>query len=69
MAKLLSALLFSAALMLGLGASSSVTHACPMKNIQAKKAYSPVQVAMEESDEGADESASNEEERDDEKSE
>jgi hypothetical protein len=68
MAKLLSTLLFAAALMLGLGAGSSMTHACPMQSAQAENS-SPVQLAMEEADEGSDNAAHDETESDEEKSE
>jgi hypothetical protein len=68
MAKLLSTLLFAAALMLGLGATSSLTHACPMQSAQVEDS-SPVQLAMEEADEGSDAAAYDEPEGDEEKSE
>ena len=57
MPKLLSMLLFAAALTLGLGAGPSSTFACPMQNAQAESASSPVQLAMEEPDEGSDKAA------------
>lgn len=57
MPKLLSTLFFAAALMLGLGAGSSATYACPMQNAQAESASSPVQLAMEEPTEGSDKAA------------
>ena len=60
MAKLLSTLLFAAALMLGLGTAPSMTLACPMQSAQAENA-SPVQLAMEDSDEGSDEGSDDEE--------
>lgn len=61
MAKLLTALFFAAALMLGLGIGPSMTYACPMQSAQTEKAASPVRLAMEDSDD--------EEEGDEEKSE
>jgi hypothetical protein len=61
MAKLLSALLFAAALLLGWGAGPAMTYACPMQSAQAEKASSPVQLAMEESDEGSDEGSDDDE--------
>lgn len=61
MAKLLSALLFAAALLLGLGAGPAMTYACPMQSAQAETASSPVQLAMEESDEGSDEGSDDDE--------
>ncbi|MDJ0514113.1 MAG: hypothetical protein QNJ62_11790 [Methyloceanibacter sp.] len=69
MAKLLSCLLFAAALMLGLGSGPSMTHACPMQSAQAETNSSPVQLAMEEADEGSAKAAYDEEEVDEEKSE
>lgn len=69
MAKLLSALLFAAALVFGLGAAPSITYACPMQSAQTENASSPVQLAMEESDEDSDEGSDDEEEGDEEKSE
>ena len=69
MARLLSCLLFAAALMLGLSSGSSLTHACPMQNAQAETKSSPVQLAMEEADEGSDKAAYDEQEVDEEKSE
>jgi hypothetical protein len=68
MAKLLSTLLFAAALMLGLGTAPSMTHACPMQSAQAENA-SPVQLAMEEGDEASDKPAYDETEGDEEESE
>lgn len=69
MAKLLSALFFAAALMLGLGAGPSLTYACPMQNAQAEKDSSPVQLAMEESDEHSSEASNSADDVDEEKSE
>lgn len=69
MAKLLTALFFAAALMLGLGIGPSMTYACPMQSAQTENAYTPVQLEMEESDEGSDEDSDDEEEGDEEKSE
>ena len=54
MAKSLSALLFAAALMLGLGAGPSMTYACPMQSAQTESTSSPVQLAMEETDKSSD---------------
>lgn len=68
MAKLLSTLLFAAALMLGLGTSASTTDACPMQSAQAENS-SPVQLAMEETEDGSDKAARDETEGDKEKSE
>ena len=68
MAKLLTALFFAAALMLGLGTGASMTYACPMQSAQAENS-SPVQLAMEEADEGSDKAAYDETEGDEEKSE
>ena len=69
MAKLLTALFFAAALMLGLGIGPSMAYACPMQSAQTEKAASPVQLAMEDSDEGSDEGSDDEEEGDEETSE
>ena len=69
MVKLLSALLFAAALMLGLGTGPSMTHACPMQSAQTESASSPVQLAMEEAAEASDKAAYDEKEGDEEKSE
>ena len=60
MDKLLSTLLFAAALILGLSTTPSMTHACPMQSAQAEDS-SPVQLAMEDSDEGSDEGSDDEE--------
>jgi hypothetical protein len=68
MAKLLSTLLFAAALMLGPGIAPSMTHACPMQSAQAENA-SPVQLAMEEGAEASDKAAYEKTEGDEEKSE
>lgn len=68
MAKLLSTLLFAAAMMLGLGSAPSMTHACPMQSAQAENA-SPVQLAMEEGEEASDKAAYDEIDGDEEKSE
>jgi len=69
MARLLSALLFAAALMLGLGAGPSMTYACPMQNAQIESTSSPVQLAMEETDKSSDEGSDDEKKGDEEKSE
>jgi hypothetical protein len=49
MAKLFSALLFAAALIVGLGAVSSVTYACNDQTAQADNATGLVQLAQDES--------------------
>lgn len=56
MARLFGALFFAAALMLGWGMGPSDSYACPMKN-QAAKQSSPVQLAMEEPEDGSEEVA------------
>jgi len=69
MAKLLTSSLFAAALMLALGAGSSIAYACPMQNAQAERSSTPVQLAMDEADEAADKTAYEEKSGEEEKSE
>ena len=66
MAKLFSALIFAAALSLGLGTVSSATYACNEKSAEAGDATSLMQLAQDESsDEGTDESTDGEDSSED----
>jgi len=57
MAKLLSALFFAAALVFGLGTGSSSTYACNEQSAQAEDATGLIQLAMDESEDSADEAS------------
>lgn len=58
MAKLLSALVFAAALLFGLGASSSPTYACNEQSAQATDATGLIQLAMDDADDSSSDDSS-----------
>jgi len=62
MTNLLSALLFAAALIIGLGSASSTTYACSEKSVQAdaKDSASSIQLAMDDAEDDSSEDDSSE---------
>jgi len=66
MTNLLSALIFAAALMFGLGTVSSATYACNEQSAQAEDATGLVQLAME--DESSEDDSSDDDSSDDDSS-